>query len=268
MADAGDEGGFGQFMEPLDNVIKPAISQFDAFKSGWDQYLQHPGMAGAALSFAGQLAQPPQFGQNGFGHLMEAVGTAGSGIRQTEALDMKQQEADSKQALRESQADQATSRAGAAESRSNSAADRMRLEEARQSGLQDRALMKGQSSFLHEFRVAEQARDKEISDAKLLRQTPKERLTFDEFIRSRPQAAATFGLSPMDKGPANGDVPIGTTSGQTKPMAQATPTAQTQQPFSKGMPNTQAKDKLKANPKLKDEFDRQFGPGSAAALGY
>lgn len=128
---------FGSFFDPANAAA--VLPQTDALKERWDLYLNDPKTQAALLSFGGQMAQPMQWGQSGFGHLMSSVGQGGASVRQTEELDRKQQETDSKADLREAQGLLAETRAGTATANSNTAAARLETARMREEGLTERS---------------------------------------------------------------------------------------------------------------------------------
>lgn len=133
--------GIGDFLDPMAQPAPAAAPDQDGLRQRWDQYLNNPTTQAALLSFSAQAAQPRQWGQSNFGHLMSSVGQGGASVRQTEELDRKQQEADSKSDLRESQAMAAEARAGAAGANANSAASRLELGHLREQGLNERGML-------------------------------------------------------------------------------------------------------------------------------
>lgn len=101
----------GEGEDPTANL--PDAKTFSNLRNQWDTYLQNPGATSALLSFGLSLTQPPSFGDNAFSQIGRAVGTAGETTSRREAMDIKQQEADSKAMAREAAANVAAARAGA-----------------------------------------------------------------------------------------------------------------------------------------------------------
>ena len=100
----------GEGEDPTANL--PDAKTFSNLRNQWDTYLQNPGATSALLSFGLSLTQPPSFGDNAFSQIGRAVGSAGETTSRREAMDIKQQEADSKAAAREAAANLAGARAG------------------------------------------------------------------------------------------------------------------------------------------------------------
>lgn len=80
----------------------------------WSDALNDPVVRTSLLQAGIALMQPPGFGQTGAGHIGRAIGSAGEALTAQDVLAQKQQEIDSKAALRESQATSAESRAKSA----------------------------------------------------------------------------------------------------------------------------------------------------------
>lgn len=120
------------------NTAPGLVPDTGALRQQWDLYLNDPKTQAALLSFGAQAAQPTQWGQTGFGHLMSSVAQGGAGVRQVESLDQKQQEADSKSTLRESQGLLAESRAANAGLAARNAEDRLGIARMREENLNER----------------------------------------------------------------------------------------------------------------------------------
>lgn len=75
-------------------------------------FLDDPRLRTALLSSGLALMGTPQWGQNVTSQLASAIGTGGEAVAHQEAMDIKKQEAESKEALREAQANVAGARAG------------------------------------------------------------------------------------------------------------------------------------------------------------
>lgn len=108
-------------------VVDP--DTFGKIRSEWDAFIGDPRGRAALLSTGLAMMQPPSFGDTFTSQLGRALGAGGSSVRATEALDLKQQEADSKDESRQAQSEarimNAETRATAAESRSSMAGARM-----------------------------------------------------------------------------------------------------------------------------------------------
>jgi|SRR5215471_4056355 len=148
----------------------------------------------AALLSTGLSLMTPSWG-GPMAAFAQGLGAAGEGIRQGEKLDIAKQEAESKQALRESQATAAEARAGAAGARLSAAGDRLQYLKAGQENLDRQRdisnLLRVYNSFdVYQRRIA--AENKAIQDQNVLRgknaQLPlKPAMTREEFINSNPE---------------------------------------------------------------------------------
>ena len=83
-------------------------STFDNIKSQWNSFLSKPEGQAALLSFGINMLQPPSFGDNPLAQAGRALGHAGQTVGNIEAMDIKKQEASSKEDLRAAQADKAS----------------------------------------------------------------------------------------------------------------------------------------------------------------
>lgn len=100
------------FLEP---ATKPQSGP--GLMTEWNDALNDPTVRASLLSAGLALMQPPGFGQTGAGQLAQVVGAAGETVGQREkmdeasrGLDIKQQEADSRQTQRATAADNASTR--------------------------------------------------------------------------------------------------------------------------------------------------------------
>lgn len=96
----------------------------------WKSFLGDPDSRASLISFGLQLAQPMGFGQTPIGHFAQAVGAAGQTATNRDKINRQDVEAESKQVLRESQANAATSRAETAAANAATAAARLQLQQA------------------------------------------------------------------------------------------------------------------------------------------
>jgi len=193
----------------------PGTAAFSTRKAAWDDYFKNPQMSGAILSMAGALAQPAQFGQTGFGHLMGALGAGGDSVRAQEKLDLAQQEAESKGELRAAQGDAAQARAAVAETRAGAATDRLGMEQFKQGEISKRNLLGRRIQFLTQLDRTRLAVEKANASAELLRQ-PKAavpQMTDPQYRKT----AIELGLIDEDGNPLSGSHT--TEPGATPPSA-------------------------------------------------
>lgn len=91
--------------------------------SQWGAALNDPGFRTGLMQFGLQMMQPMGFGQTPAGHFAQSIGAGGEAVARNEKLDIAKTEADSKQELRSSQAQNAETRANAAVQNAQSQAD-------------------------------------------------------------------------------------------------------------------------------------------------
>lgn len=181
----------------VQSMLTPPNS--DQLRQRWDQYLNDPKTQAALLSFGGQAAQPMQWGQSNFGHLMSSVGQGGESVRKTEELDRKQQEVDSKSTLRESQATLAESRAMNAGLASRNAEDRLgmrRMELDQRDRLQLLGRQMQANRLYNEYvRTTQRANENEqLLRGRNARTTPIQ--SFEEWVNANPIMRQNLGLTP------------------------------------------------------------------------
>jgi hypothetical protein len=206
---------FGQFFDPQAAGAAVAPNGVEDLKNRWSTFLNDPTTQAAMLSTAGQLAQPMQWGQSGFGHLMSAIGQGGESVRKTdelrrkeEELDIKREDAESKAGLREAQATSAEARAAAAGERASGASTRLQLEEMRQEGARERHRLGGviQINRLYNDYI----RGVQRTNADPLNRTPVPVLTQEEWLQTRPELQAIMlGGSPSPSAPGGAGSPPG-----------------------------------------------------------
>lgn len=113
------------------SAFTPQQPQQAPISQQWEGFLADPRGRAALASLGISLMQPVSPGQTGLGHVGQALGQAGESVRGTEALDLRQDEFNSKDALRTAQADNAAARAQTAETRAGFAGERLqRISEA------------------------------------------------------------------------------------------------------------------------------------------
>lgn len=217
MVDETDEAGIA--LSGQKAVEGPGTAAFTTRKAAWDDYFQNPKMAGAILSMAGAMAQPAQFGQTGFGHIMGALGAGGESVRMNEKLDLAQQEAESKGELRAAQGDAAQARAATAETRAGAATDRLGMEQFKQGEISKRNLLGRRIQFLTQLDRTRLAVEKANANADLMRQPkqPVPSMTDPQYRKT----AIELGLIDEDGNPLSGAHEAGA-PGATPPSAAAT----------------------------------------------
>jgi len=204
----------------------PFLPQGQDFSRMGDQlmgFLNDPRGQAALMSGGLAMMQPPAWGDNFTSQLGRAIGAGGESVRTSEALDLKQQEAESKADLRGAQAGAAEARAGTAGARSETASARLALQAQGLQQLQERNLANQRirvnamySNYL-----------KQLKDENLLLPADKKKqpLLQDEWVRSNP-LLKTLGLVPdadasvPEPGAATPSTPPSTTSpkvGDIKP---------------------------------------------------
>lgn len=224
----------------------------------WSMYLNDPKTQSALLSFGAQAAQPRQFGQSNFGALMSSVAQGGAGVRATEELDRKQQETESKAQLRESQGMLAESRANVAGANAGTAAARLDLARQREEGLNERNRLGRQIQANRLYNEYVKTTNKANENATLFRRPTTPILSFDQWLQTNPQLLTNLGLTPDQitspaPGSGGGDV--------TSPPSGTGP-APTQGQYP--TPSAGAISLLRQRPELRNDFERRYGPGSAA----
>lgn len=131
MYDPGEDPTAG--LPPDPTQTQAIASQWEAFLGRLGQAAQNPNVLAAGVGFGTSLMAPRSFGDNATSQIGRAIGSGAETINRREAMDIKQQEADSKQDLRGAQADAATARSQAAASGVNTAEARLALRESEMS---------------------------------------------------------------------------------------------------------------------------------------
>lgn len=185
---------------------------FDALKSQWDQTLADPRGQAAVLSFAAQALQPRQFGQSTAGLLGESLAKGGEAIRGIDTQEMKKEELQSKQDLREAQANAASARADTATTRTDLSGARLALQQQGQENVQSRNVMGGrlrvQTLYNQEKKAAEDAARK----ADLLGlPAPAKVPSFFDWLATKPEYHSLYeGTGTMGQGSPATAPPTGT----------------------------------------------------------
>lgn len=124
----------------------PQPGHFEQLTDQWNTFLSDPRGRGAILQMGLALMQPRGFGDTGAGQVGRAIGAGGEQVGRREAMDIKEQEAASKQELRGAQAAAQEARAGTAAANANTAAtraaaqaDRLQFGREQEAGRSDRA---------------------------------------------------------------------------------------------------------------------------------
>lgn len=119
-------GPLDPFTPGLDTTPNAGLDPgtFDKLRGEWGAFLSDPRGQAAVMSMGLALTQPPSFGDNALSQIGRAVGAAGESGRLLEAQDLKRSELESKDAMREAQAQARLMTAGAAEQRAEAASAR------------------------------------------------------------------------------------------------------------------------------------------------
>jgi hypothetical protein len=188
--------------------VEPGM--FDKIRGEWGAFLSDPKGRAAMMSAGLALMQPPSFGDNALSQFGRAIGSAGSSAQLAEQQDLKRSELESKDAMREAQAQARLMTADAAQQRAEAAGARLGTAGA-QLELRKQALENAQSRSQLSSRLRlsgmyqnEVARiNKENANAKLLGQPEKPILPFRDWVTANP-ALRSLGL--LDEG-AGGAAP-------------------------------------------------------------
>lgn len=204
---------------PFDFGVPQPVQQAGSdLAAGWDNFLSDPRGRAALLSFGAQMMQPMGFGQTGAGHFGASLGAAGEGARNQEASDLKDREAESKDALRAAQGDSAISRAQAAEARAgaagaNSANMATRLEIARltEEGKDTRARSMNQIRVSNMYQGYVKMQNEANRRASLTGSPAQPVKTQDEWLQLHPhlQGMVSSGREPVVGGAPSSNDPGG-----------------------------------------------------------
>lgn len=219
----------GQTTDPTAGVDP---STYDKVRSEWGAFMGDPQGRAALLSAGLALMQPPSFGDTGASQIARAIGAGGESAAMGEAQDIqkkglaiKQQEANSKEDLRASQATAAEARAGTAGARADAAGTRLELQKQQLQAMNDRNLLgnRVRLSGMYQNYVKDVA--KRNSDP--LRTSPPDPvLPMGDWLKQNPMLSQ-MGLVPTndatdDQAADNAGVPTAspstTTSSAPKPM--------------------------------------------------
>jgi hypothetical protein len=190
----------GQTNDPTAGVDP---STYDKIRGQWDSFMGNPQGRAAMLSAGLALMQPPSFGDTGMSQLGRAIGAAGESATGNEAMDMKkretdirQQEANSKEDLRASQAMAAEARAGTAEARVGAAGSRLDLQREQLKSMNERNLLANRVrlSGMYQNYVKDVAK----RNADPLRTTPPDPvLPMSDWVKANPMLN-NLGLMPSN----------------------------------------------------------------------
>lgn len=187
---------FGSFFDPSAIASAAQAPDTNQLRQQWDLYLNDPKTQAALLSFGAQVAQPMQFGQSGFGHLLSSVAQGGAGVRQVEEQDRKQQDIESKAGLREAQADAAEARARASQAGSGAAAERLSVARIREEGLRERSQLQRRVQAYKLYGDYAKATQKANQDAALMRQPTQPVLSPAEWFQRNRPLMESIGITP------------------------------------------------------------------------
>lgn len=186
--------------------VEPGM--YDKIRGEWGAFLSDPKGRAAMMSAGLALMQPPSFGDNAISQFGRAIGSAGSSAQLMDAQDLKRQELESKDAMREAQAQARLMTAGAAESRAEAAGARLgtagaNLELRKQAleNAQNRSQLNSRLRLSGMYQNEVARINKENANAKLLGQPEKPILPFKDWVAGNP-ALRSLGL--LDEG-AGGD---------------------------------------------------------------
>lgn len=197
---------------------------YDKVKQEWNAFLGNPQGRAALLSSGLALMPPPSFGDTGASQIGRAIGAAGASATQNQATDMKQQELDSKQDLRSSQAVAAEARAGTAAERNNTATLRLQMQQA-EGDRKREASMLGARVRLSNMYQNEVANIRKLNaNNKLMGQPEVPIPAYTEWVQNNPMLRS-LGLIP-DSPAATSDDELLPTPG---PTSQAAPAGAPQQ---------------------------------------
>lgn len=173
---------------------------YDRIRNEWGAFLSDPQGRAALMSAGLALTQPPSFGDNAMSQIGRAVGAMGQSGQLMEAQDLKRSELESKDAMREAQAEARLRTAGAAEQRAEvagiragAAGDRAGYQMQR---LEDARIRNDMSARLRAA-VAYENYVKQTNSARLLDPSAPAPMSRDDFMRAR-------GLGDLVQTPATG----------------------------------------------------------------
>lgn len=237
-------GGLVPAQQGPEVIPNPSPEQQSDIAGQWKNWMANEGNRAALMQFGIAMMQPVGLGQTPLGHFGQAVGSVGElGTRREEA-ERKERELSSKEELRSAQAQVAEARAGAAGSGAGRAADRLVHQRERLASDEAHRLTGRQLQAL----VAYQNHRKAIEQHNITA-PPNERKpipTQEEFL----QGAGLGHLAPTT---------ATSVGGGGAPSATPAPP-----PTSGRAPPQRAIDDLRANRSLEADFERKYGPGSAA----
>lgn len=207
-------------MEPYDNPLdvqvpgiqatpNPTPEQQSDIAGQWRSWMANGDNRAALMQFGVSLMSPMGFGQTPAGHVAQGLGSVGEMSGRREAMDLKAQDADSKQELRGAQATAAEARAATAGQGAARSADRLTFQRERLDSDLRNSSTRIRLSGLLRYQQARKAHD----DNQLL-VPPAQRTSFpapDEWFRTMGLGDAMGGGSPDGEGanpaPASSNIP-------------------------------------------------------------
>jgi hypothetical protein len=186
---------------------------YDHLRSQWSSFLDDPKGRAAIMSMGLALTAPPNFGDNALSQIGRAVGAGGQSAQLMESQDLKRTEQESKDAMREAQAQSRLMTAGAAEQRAEAASARLgtagaNLELRRQAldnALQGRnTAARLRLSQMYQNDVARI--NKENANAAVLSQPLKPILPFRDWVANNPSLRSLGLLDDTGQAPGTEDI--------------------------------------------------------------
>lgn len=169
---------------------------YDKVRSEWESFLGNPQGRAALLSAGLQLMQPPSFGDTPASQIGRAIGAGGASATANQAMEIKENEAASKDELRQARAQAAlensATRASAAEARVGAAGARSETAALRLQHMQEAARTRGAIQLSQQFQgyvrsVAERNRKgQEAAQFTGRPFVPEPVLAYPDWIRQNP----------------------------------------------------------------------------------
>lgn len=192
----------------------------------FSQFLADPRGRAALLQMGLQGMSPPTWGDTTSGQIARAVGSGGEAAGRGEAMDIRSQEASSKQDLRAAQADAATARSGQAATTADLARERLGLGKLQEEGRQMRNMLGNRVRLSALYQADKAAMEKQNANPLVLPKDRKPIPTLDQWVQEKAPFLRGMGLLP-DEQPNVPGVPQDTITAPSTPT-QATTTAPVQ----------------------------------------